>query len=81
MLFTFEPMSMSLNVYQHSLIWKIALNAFALFQDDYVLMTQIISCPEWPPPDLPHYKAFDLLERVKELQAQKDGGPIVVVDR
>ncbi|XP_048739553.2 tyrosine-protein phosphatase 99A-like isoform X3 [Ostrea edulis] len=50
-------------------------------QDDYVLMTQIISCPEWPPPDLPHYKAFDLLERVKELQAQKDGGPIVVVDR
>jgi hypothetical protein len=44
-------------------------------------MTQIISCPDWPPPDLPHYKAFDLVERVKELQAQKDGGPIVVVDR
>nr|XP_022298324.1 tyrosine-protein phosphatase 99A-like isoform X1 [Crassostrea virginica] len=49
--------------------------------DDYVLMTRIISCPNWPPADLPLYKAFDLVERVKEIQAQKDGGPIIVVDR
>ncbi|XP_062589187.1 tyrosine-protein phosphatase 99A-like isoform X2 [Saccostrea cucullata] len=50
-------------------------------QDDYVLMTRIIYCPDWPPADLPEHKAFDLVERVKELQALKDGGPIIVVDR
>lgn len=50
-------------------------------QDDYVLVTRIISCPDWPPADMPEFKAFDLVERVKELQAQKDGGPIIVVDR
>lgn len=50
-------------------------------QDDYVLVTRIISCPDWPPADMPQFKAFDLVERVKELQAQKDGGPIIVVDR
>lgn len=44
-------------------------------------MTRIISCSNWPPADLPLYKAFDLVERVKEIQAQKDGGPIIVVDR
>lgn len=54
---------------------------FTFIQDDYVLVTRIISCPDWPPADMPEFKAFDLVERVKELQAQKDGGPIIVVDR
>ncbi|XP_033746096.1 LOW QUALITY PROTEIN: tyrosine-protein phosphatase 99A-like [Pecten maximus] len=50
-------------------------------QDDYVLMTRILTCDGWPQKEQPLWKAFDMIETVKDLHKQNDIGPVIVVDR
>lgn len=50
-------------------------------QDDYVLMTKMISCPDWPRDDQSLSKVFDLIEDVRDVHRQNDIGPVIVVDR
>lgn len=50
-------------------------------QDDYVLMTRILTCDGWPQKNQPLWKAFDMIETVKDLHKQNDIGPVIVVDR
>ncbi|KAK3101774.1 hypothetical protein FSP39_006244 [Pinctada imbricata] len=50
-------------------------------QDDYVLMTRIVSCSDWLNPESPAHKSFDFIENVKEIHARNEIGPVIVVDR
>ncbi|XP_063439230.1 tyrosine-protein phosphatase 99A-like isoform X4 [Mytilus trossulus] len=50
-------------------------------QDDYVLMTKMISCSNWPRDDQPLCKAFDLIDTIRDIHRLNDIGPVIVVDR
>ena len=50
-------------------------------QDDYVLMTKMISCSNWPNPEQSLAKAFDLIDTVRDIHRQNDIGPVIFVDR
>ncbi|CAG2233593.1 PTPRG [Mytilus edulis] len=51
------------------------------FEDDYVLMTKMISCSNWPRDDQPLCKAFDLIDTIRDIHRLNDIGPVIVVDR
>ncbi|XP_021367515.1 tyrosine-protein phosphatase 99A-like isoform X2 [Mizuhopecten yessoensis] len=49
-------------------------------QDDYVLMTRILTCDGWPQKEQRLWQAFDMIQTVKDLHKQNDIGPVIVVD-
>lgn len=50
-------------------------------QDDYVLMTKMISCSNWPDSDQSLSKTFDLIDTVRDIHRRNDIGPVIVVDQ
>ncbi|KAL5015070.1 hypothetical protein ScPMuIL_009340 [Solemya velum] len=50
-------------------------------QDDYILMTRIVSSNYWPESCSPIHTVFELIHTVRELHKQNDRGPVIVVDK
>ncbi|KAL3853318.1 hypothetical protein ACJMK2_016867 [Sinanodonta woodiana] len=49
-------------------------------QDDYILMTRIVTPHTWPDTGSPLHSVFDLIETVQDLHKQNNMGPVIVVD-